>query len=205
MTGRTSKSLVGARRQTVLVSVLESLRLQPPSFSLPSLVDEIGNPGWMFDPDGEWKLWPLDSDKAVPPMKGCVYKVGLDGSIKLAAPAGNKLLLGPNGVTVTGEPDKELLVMGDFFTGNIVSYDGHEFRVLGSGMRGADGVEVDKNMIYVSSWPLGKVWKYDLHSKKLSLLSEEFTTAADFYLDRDHHQLIVPDMLEGTLKFLPLE
>jgi sugar lactone lactonase YvrE len=168
-------------------------------------IAEMGIPQWMFDPDGERKLWPLDSDKAVPPMKGCVYKVGLDGSIRLAVPAGNKLLLGPNGVTVTGQADKELLVMGDFFPGNIVSYDGKEFRILASGMRGADGVVVDKDVIYVSSWPLGKVWKYDLSNKELTLLSDKFTTAADFYLDRDHNQLIVPDMLEGTLKFLPLD
>jgi len=40
-TGRTSKSLGGARRQTVLVSVLESLRLQLATFTLPSLIDEI--------------------------------------------------------------------------------------------------------------------------------------------------------------------
>ena len=40
-TGRTSKTLRGARRQTILVSVLESLRQQLATFTLSSVIDEI--------------------------------------------------------------------------------------------------------------------------------------------------------------------
>jgi transposase len=40
-TGRTSKSLVGARRQTIVVSVLESLRVYLPTFTLASVIAEI--------------------------------------------------------------------------------------------------------------------------------------------------------------------
>jgi transposase len=40
-TGRTSKTLVGARRQTILVSVLESLRLYLPTFTLATVIAEI--------------------------------------------------------------------------------------------------------------------------------------------------------------------
>jgi hypothetical protein len=40
-TGRTNKTPRGARRQTVLTSVLESLRQQLPSFTLSSVVEEI--------------------------------------------------------------------------------------------------------------------------------------------------------------------
>jgi transposase len=40
-TGRTNKSLVGARRQTILVSVLESLRLYLPKFTLQGVMEEI--------------------------------------------------------------------------------------------------------------------------------------------------------------------
>ena len=43
-TGRTSKTLVGARRQTIIVSVLESLRLYLPTFTLGSVREEIN--GW---------------------------------------------------------------------------------------------------------------------------------------------------------------
>ncbi len=40
-TGRTSKTLVGARRQTILTSVLESLRVYLPTFTLTSVLAEI--------------------------------------------------------------------------------------------------------------------------------------------------------------------
>lgn len=40
-TGRTSKTLPGARRRTIIVSVLESLRLYLKTFNLPSVIDEI--------------------------------------------------------------------------------------------------------------------------------------------------------------------
>ena len=40
-TGRTSKTLVGARRQTIIVSVLELLRVYLPTFTLTSVLDEI--------------------------------------------------------------------------------------------------------------------------------------------------------------------
>jgi hypothetical protein len=159
----------------------------------------------MFDPDGERKLWPVDSDKAVPPMTGCVYKVTLDGKVSVAVPPGDKRMPGPNGVGVTGSKDKEILLMGDFFTGNILAYSDDKLRIVAKGFRGADAVEAFGNKIYVSSWPLGKVWAYDRKTKKSTVLSDEFTTAADFYLDRKAKQLIVPDMLAGKLVFLPLE
>ena len=111
----------------------------------------------------------------------------------------------PNGVTVTGKKDEEILVMGDFFTGNIVAYNNEKFRVLAKGMRGADGLAFGNGVIYVSSWPLGKVWKYDRKTKKTTVLTDKFTTAADFFYDRKNKQLIIPDMLEGTLTFLPVE
>src|ERR1700678_2226564 len=40
-TGRTNKTLVGARRQTIIVSVLESLRLYLPLFTLAGVIEEI--------------------------------------------------------------------------------------------------------------------------------------------------------------------
>jgi hypothetical protein len=40
-TGRTNKKVRGARRQTVVSSVLESLRQHLPSFTLASVVDEV--------------------------------------------------------------------------------------------------------------------------------------------------------------------
>jgi len=40
-TGRTNKTPVGARRQTIIVSVLESLRLYLPTFTLANVIEEI--------------------------------------------------------------------------------------------------------------------------------------------------------------------
>jgi len=40
-TGRTNKTLAGARRQSIVVSVFESLRLQLPSFTLNSVIAEV--------------------------------------------------------------------------------------------------------------------------------------------------------------------
>ena len=48
-TGRTSKTLRGARRQTILVSVLESLRQHLATFTLSSVIGEIlrwSDTGW---------------------------------------------------------------------------------------------------------------------------------------------------------------
>ena len=169
-------------------------------------VTEMSTPGPMFDPEKERALWPIGSkqDKELP-SKGCVYRVTLDGKVTLAVPAGNKLMRFPNGVTITGKKDEEILVMGDFFTGNIVTYNKDKFRVLAKGMRGADCLAFGNGMIYVSSWPLGKVWAYDRETKKTTVLADDFTTAADFYLDRKGKQLVIPDMLAGKIVFLPLE
>ena len=39
--GRTNKTVGGARRQTIIVSVLESLRLYLPIFSLANVIEEV--------------------------------------------------------------------------------------------------------------------------------------------------------------------
>jgi hypothetical protein len=44
-TGRTSKTVAGARRQTIVVSVLESLRLYLTTFTLPNVIEEVQ--GWL--------------------------------------------------------------------------------------------------------------------------------------------------------------
>lgn len=46
-TGRTSKTVRGARRRTVLMSVLESLRLHLPTFNLANVIDEVSR--WSRD------------------------------------------------------------------------------------------------------------------------------------------------------------
>jgi hypothetical protein len=167
-------------------------------------VTDMSNPSWMFDPSGERKLWPVDSEQAKCPKTGCLYEVTLDGKVTEAAPPGDPLLTGPNGVAFMGTAKSNIVVLGDFFTGNLVMWDGKAYRTLATGMRGADGLQFGNGGIFVSSWPLGKVWKYDRKTKEVILLSDDFTTAADLFYDRKNKQLIVPDMLEGTLTFLPV-
>ena len=43
--GRTSKTVPGARRQTIVTSVLESLRLYLSAFTLPTVIEEVR--GWL--------------------------------------------------------------------------------------------------------------------------------------------------------------
>ena len=54
-------------------------------------------------------------------------------------------------------------------------------------------------------WIQGKVWKVDRKTGKTQLLVEGLKSAADFYYDEKGQQLVVPDMLAGTLVFLPLK
>ena len=114
---------------------------------------------------------------------------------------------GPNGVTVVGSKEKPFLVMGDFFTGNIVAYQDGKMRLIAKNLlRGADAVAFGKDgVLYVSSWSQGKVIAYDRKAKKSSTLLMGLTTAADFYLDRNANQLVIPDMLQDKIHFLPLE
>ena len=113
-------------------------------------VSEMSDPKWMFDPSGERKLWELGSPDAKSPQTGCIYQVSLDGKVTLAVPAGGELT-GPNGVTSRGKNERAAIVMGDFFTGKILSYNGKKMRVLADGMRGADGVVFGNGAMYVSS------------------------------------------------------
>lgn len=169
-------------------------------------VTDMSLPGPMLDPSKERTLWALDSPQArALPAKGCVYRVGLDGKVSLVVPPGDPRLRFPNGVTVSGTKAQETLILGDFFTGNIVSWRNGTLEVLTTGLRGADAVEVEDDVIYVSSWTLGKVWAHDRTTGRTRVLLEGLTTAADFFHDRKHRQLIIPDMIAGTLTFLPLE
>jgi sugar lactone lactonase YvrE len=168
-------------------------------------VTDMGAISKMFDPDKERTLWPLKSKQAQElPAVGCVYQITLDGKISDAVSSGQKLVPGPNGV---GRSGKTGLLLGDFFTGNIVRKTKNgKLRVIAEGLRGADAVDSDgKGGIYVSSWTQGKVWKLTENGKKKELLLEGLKSAADFYLDRKAKKLIVPDMLAGTLIFVDIK
>ena len=169
-------------------------------------VTEMSHPKRMFNPEGDRELLPLGSEHEKNlPKTGCVYKITLDGKISVAVPSGNKLMPGPNGVTVGGSKEKPMLGMADFFTGNIVRYQGDQLRPIAKNLlRGADAIEFGKNVVYVSSWTEGKVVAYNMKEKKSETILSGLTSAADFYYDRQANQLVVPDMLEGKLHFVSL-
>ena len=169
-------------------------------------VSEMSSPGPMFDPSGERKLWDLDSPQAKElPKKGCIYKVTLAGKVSVAVPAGNVKVRFPNGVAVDESQAKDQLHVGDFFSGEIVTYDDGKYNTVATGLRGIDGLTVTKDTFYVSSWNQGKVWKVDRKTREVKVLLEGLMSAADFYYDAKAKQLIVPDMLGGTLIFLPIQ
>jgi transposase len=71
-TGRTNKTLVGARRQTIIVSVVESLRLYLPKFTLASVMEEISR-WWQAGESCFTKL--LKKMRLQPPAQSILDKV----------------------------------------------------------------------------------------------------------------------------------
>ena len=169
-------------------------------------VTEMSHPKRMFNPDGDREFWPLNSEHQNKlPKTGCVYKITLDGKVSVAVPSGDRRMPGPNGVTVTGPKEKPFLAMADFFTGNLIAYEDEKMRFIAKNLlRGADAIEFGNGVIYVSSWTQGKVISYNRKEKKSTTVIEGLTSAADFFFDRKANQLIIPDMLEGKLHFVPL-
>ena len=169
-------------------------------------VSEMSSPAPMFDPSGERKLWdPNGAEAKALPKKGCIYKVKLKGQVSVAIPAGNSAMRFPNGVTVDESEKEDRLYVGDFFSGELLSYHDGKFTTVATGMRGIDGVTETKDAFYASSWTQGKVWKVDRKTHESKVILDGLKTAADFYYDAKNKQLVVPDMIAGTLTFLPLE
>ncbi len=197
----TAKVLVDKKDFPREITFLNDIEASPDGKHI--YVTDMSKPTWMFDPKGDRKLWPKQSEHAIAPMTGCVYKVSLSGNVIPSAPPGNKLMPGPNGITATHYRGKDALIMADFFTGNIVAWDGKHFKVIADGFRGADGISIQNNVLYISSWTRGKVWAHDLMAQSTTEISSNFTAAADFYHDKANNLLVVPDSLEGTITFLP--
>jgi len=170
-------------------------------------VSEMSSPAPMFDPSSDQpKLWDLDSPQAKAlPNKGCVYKVTMKGEVTLAVPPGNPMVRFPNGVAIGHNEKEDRIYVGDFFSGHVVAYHDGKYHSVAAGVRGVDGLTVTPDAFYVSSWTQGKVWRFDRRTHQLKVLHEGLKSAADFYYDEKDKQLVVPDMLSGTLVFLPLD
>jgi DNA-binding beta-propeller fold protein YncE len=162
-------------------------------------VTDMGDNTRMMGPDG---LWPVDSPEAKKISRiARVYRIGLDGKVELVIDT-DPLMLNPNGVT---SPEAGVLLVAEFFHGNILSHRDGAFKVLASGLRGADAIERGaKGELYISSWTQGKVWKLEPGGGNPEVIIQGLKSAADFFLDRKENVIILPDMLAGTLGFYRL-
>lgn len=162
-------------------------------------VTDMGSRELMMD---QGKFWPLDSKEAdLIPAHSVIYQITLEGKVTLAVP-GSKLMRNTNGVGIG--KDGQILI-GGFFTGNLLEYREGKLAVIAEGFRGADAVEQDEDGIYyLSSWTQGKVWSYDAEKKETKVLLEGLKSAADFYFDKKERKIYCPDMLSGNLHVIEL-
>jgi sugar lactone lactonase YvrE len=164
-------------------------------------ISDTGAVPKMFDAEGN--LWALDSPGAkVLPAHGRIFKITMDGRVTVALRSSPDMPC-PNGIAAISNGK---LLIGEFFRGDLIEWENGVCKVLATGFRGADGVEQDREgSIYISSWTQGKVWELEKGAKNPRVLAEGLTSAADFYLDEKKRQLVVPDMLAGTLHFIPMD
>jgi sugar lactone lactonase YvrE len=162
------------------------------------LVTEMGAAAKMRSPDD--KLWPLDSPEGRDlPKLGRIYRIGVTGGVTIAADL-DPLLVCPNGIFA---PDDKTLLVAEFFTGKILERMSGGWRVVATGHRGADGIARGRDgTIYVSETLTGNVWAIysDGHETLLATLS----SAADFFLDENAHELLVPDIKAGAIVIVPI-
>jgi hypothetical protein len=128
---------------------------------------------------------------------GFIFAVKPSGEIELLF-EGNDLIKAPNGVLVL--EDSKLLIVdwaGDLLEGDLKS---QEIKKLGEGFVGGDGLAINNNTIYISSWTKGIV--YSFADGKTKVIADGFEAAADIALIRDNKVLVVPDMKAGTVTFI---
>ena len=77
---------------------------------------------------------------------------------------------------------------------------------VASGAAAADGLLRDRDgALYVSDWKGGKVWRLSKPRSAPQLITEGHKSSADIGLSADGHYLLMPDMMAGTLVFVPLK
>ncbi len=162
-------------------------------------VTDMNNAGQMSGPNGFREVDDPVTLNQTP--RGRVYHIAWDGTVTLAV-GDSANMLHPNGTFV--EPDGRILA-ASFFLGHVVAaYPGEEPEILITGHRSADGVETDnQGNLFVTEVFTGKIWQYPPHGREPILLHQA-QSAADHYLDRDRHLLIVPDSRAGQLVFIQL-
>ncbi len=130
---------------------------------------------------------------------GFIFAVNPSGEIDLLF-EGNDFIKAPNGVLVLD--DSKLLIVdwaGDLLEGDLKSQD---VKKLGEGFEGGDGLAINNDTIYISSWTKGTI--YSFKNGKTKVIADGFEAAADIALVRDNKVLVVPDMKAGTVTFIDI-
>jgi hypothetical protein len=87
--------------------------------------------------------------------------------------------------------------VGDLLEGDLKSQD---VKKLGEGFEGGDGLAINNDTIYISSWTKGTI--YSFKNPKTKVIAEGFEAAADIALVGDNKVLGEPDMKAGTVTFI---
>jgi len=136
------------------------------------------------------------------PNKGRIYAISRSTKAIRVVMDFNSDIRNPNGVTVN--QDKGTLITG-FFSGKVINIKNNQTTFLPGTFRGADQARYDSaGNVYISSWSQGKVWKLDKVTLQQHVLFEGLQSAADFILDEKANVLIIPDMLDGSLHYIPM-
>lgn len=175
-------------------------------------VTDMGSPKRLFGKGGMWDLESVAA-KEVEAL-GRVFKVDLKTSEVSVEVDSSPLMPAPNGV---GIAKSNRLLIGEFFYGTLLeAYKGKltpitlkdrtGVRATTQIVRGADAVEQDSaGNYYISSWTQGFVAKFDKNGIGPKYLIQGLQSAADFYLDEKNDEIVLPDMLAGTVIFVPLD
>lgn len=162
-------------------------------------VTDMNNQGQFMGPNG---FRAVDNESVLSQTPGGrVYHIAWDGTVTFAI-GDSPLMLHPNGVFV--EADGRILA-ASFFLGHIVAgYPGKPLEIIATGYRSADGVETDASgNLYVTEVFTGKIWQIP-PAGRAPLLLHQAQSAADHFLDKINHELIVPGSKAGQLVFISL-
>jgi len=105
----------------------------------------------------------------------------------------------PNGVAFDGESH---CILADMDQGALyrVRMTDKKAAKFAEGMDGADGLVWDHfGRLFITSWRTGKTFAIPRPGVKPILIGEGLKAAADCCLDRNGHDLLIPDMKSGTL------
>ncbi|MCE9529539.1 MAG: PQQ-dependent sugar dehydrogenase, partial [Planctomycetes bacterium] len=146
------------------------------------------------------------SDSGAKGKGGAVYRITPQGLVSVVVNEKNLPTINtPNGLALDGASHLLLL---DFGSGDLyrIKLADRSSEKISEGFEGGDGLAWDfHGRLFVSSWKTGKFWVIPKVGEKPILLAEGFKSAADICLDATGKNILLPDMLAGTLSVMPIK